>query len=87
MRNGRPVRLVTVPVLTPGLSSMWIALVTDVETTTARHLIESMDTEVVVHDHSIETVLPGRLATYDEAVARALDERRDARASRRRGAR
>jgi uncharacterized protein YbjT (DUF2867 family) len=87
VRNGRSVPIVSVPVLTPRLSSLWISLVTDVDTTTARNLIDSMSTEVVVHDHGIEDLLPGRLRTYDEAVEEALAERRDERAGRPPGAR
>ncbi len=81
VRNGRTVPILTVPLLTPRLSSLWISLVTDVDTTTARNLIESMDTEVVVHDDSIQSVVPGRLMTYDEAVERALRDRGDGRPS------
>jgi uncharacterized protein YbjT (DUF2867 family) len=81
VRNGRTVPILTVPLLTPRLSSLWISLVTDVDTTTARNLIESMDTEVVVHDDSIQSVVPRRLMTYDEAVERALRDRGDGRPS------
>ena len=86
LRNGRTVPILSVPLLTPRLSSLWISLVTDVDTTTARNLIESMDTEVVVHDHAIETIVPGRSLTYDEAVEQALDDHRDRRPSRPPGA-
>jgi uncharacterized protein YbjT (DUF2867 family) len=74
VRNGRPVPILSVPLLTPRLSSLWISLVTDVDATTARNLIDSMSTEVVVRDHSIETVVPGRTHSYDEAVEAALAE-------------
>jgi uncharacterized protein YbjT (DUF2867 family) len=70
--GGRVPLIVIVPVLTPKLSSLWISLVTDVDTTTAHNLIESMDTEVVVTDRSIEDVVPGRPIPYEEAVRRAL---------------
>jgi hypothetical protein len=65
---------VTVPVLTPRLSSYWLALVTDVDVTTGRNLIDSMGTEVLVTDHAIEELVPGELVTYEEAVRRALEE-------------
>jgi uncharacterized protein YbjT (DUF2867 family) len=74
VRNGRPVPILSVPLLTPRLSSLWISLVTDVDPTTARNLIDSMSTEVVVHDHGIETIVPGRSLSYDEAVEAALAE-------------
>ena len=64
----------SVPVLTPRLSSYWLALVTDVDVTTGRNLIDSMCTEVVVTDHSIRDVVPGEPLTYAEAVRRALAE-------------
>lgn len=75
VRGDRSVPIVVVPLLTPRLSSLWIALVTDVDVTTARNLIESMTTEVIVHDRRIEEVVPGRTMGYDEAVRQALAER------------
>ncbi|MGZ5399208.1 MAG: NAD(P)H-binding protein [Nocardioides sp.] len=72
--NGRKVPIVTVPVLTPRLSSYWLALVTDVDVTTGRNLIDSMGTEVVVTDTSIRDVVPGEPLPYDEAVRRAIAE-------------
>jgi uncharacterized protein YbjT (DUF2867 family) len=84
LHNGRPVPIVVLPLLTPRLSSLWISVVTDVDTTTARNLIESMDNEVVVHDHSIEALVPGCSMSYDDAVVTALEARRDRRATRRR---
>ncbi|GAA1529243.1 NAD(P)H-binding protein [Nocardioides humi] len=73
--SGRPVPIVRVPVLTPRLSSYWLALVTDVDVTTGRNLIDSMSTEVVVTDHRIRALVPGDPLPYREAVRRALAER------------
>jgi uncharacterized protein YbjT (DUF2867 family) len=72
--SGRRVPIVQVPVLTPRLSSYWLALVTDVDTTTGRNLIDSMGTEVVVTDHSIREIVPFDPVPYAEAVRRALEE-------------
>ena len=72
--TGRRVPIVPVPVLTPRLSSYWLALVTDVDVTTGRNLIDSMGTEVVVTDHSIREVVPGEPLGYEESVRRALSE-------------
>ena len=74
--NGRKIPVVPVPVLTPRLSSYGLALVTDVDATTGRNLIDSMSTEVVVTDTSIRDVVPGEPLTYAEAVRRALAERK-----------
>ncbi len=71
---GRRVPIVKVPVLTPRLSSYWLALVTDVDVTTGRNLIDSMGTKVVVTDTSIRDVVPGDTVPYAEAVRRALED-------------
>jgi uncharacterized protein YbjT (DUF2867 family) len=73
--SGRTPPIIEVPVLTPRLSSYWLALVTDVDVTTGRNLIDSMGTEVVVTEQSIRDVVPGEPIGYAEAVRRALDER------------
>jgi len=64
--------IVKVPVLTPGLSSRWLALVTDVDVTTGRNLIDSMGIEVVVKEQRIREIVPGEPMGYAEAVRRAL---------------
>lgn len=74
--TGHRVPIVTVPVLTPQLSSYWIAFVTDVDVTTGRNLIDSMGTEVVVTDDSIRALVPGDPLSYAEAVRRALEQAR-----------
>jgi uncharacterized protein YbjT (DUF2867 family) len=73
---GRPLPILIVPLLTPRLSSHWLSLVTDVDTATARNLVDSMSNEVVVSDHSIRDVVPGEPISYDEAVGRALAARK-----------
>ena len=82
--TGRRVPIVRVPVLTPRLSSYWLALVTDVDVTTGRNLIDSMGTEVLVTDVSIREIVPGDPLPYAEAVRRALEENRLAACPRRR---
>lgn len=73
--QGRRIPIVVVPLLTPRLSSYWLALVTDVDVTTGRNLIDSMTNEVVVRDTSIRDVVPGEPLTYRESVRRAMTER------------
>ena len=77
----KPMPRVKVPLLTPRLSSYWLALVTDVDTKTSRTLVDSMTTEVVVSDRSIEEVVPGPTMGYDDAVRLALKDREEALAS------
>jgi uncharacterized protein YbjT (DUF2867 family) len=72
--HGHRVPIVTVPVLTPRLSSAWISFVTNIDVTTGRNLIDSMGTEVIVTDPSIRDIVPGEPLTYAEAVQRAVAE-------------
>jgi len=72
--KNRPLFIVPVPLLSPGLSSRWLALVTDVDTQTGRSLIDSMANEVVVTDDSIRTIVDFEPMTYDDAVRTALRE-------------
>ena len=78
IQHHRPLPIVVVPLLTPRLSSRWLSLVTDVDTATARNLVDSMNNEVVVTDHSIRSVVPGRTLSYSEAVELALADRKQA---------
>ncbi|HQR27538.1 MAG TPA: NAD(P)H-binding protein [Nocardioides sp.] len=77
VRDGHRKPILQVPFLTPRLSSYWLALVTDVDVTTGRNLIDSMGTEVVVTEHSIREIVPGEPIGYAEAVRRALEEGRE----------
>ena len=76
--QGRSVTILPVPLLTPELSSLWLALVTDVDTATGRALVDSMTNEVVVRDQSIRDLIPFDPMPYDDAVRKALDERSQA---------
>ncbi|MFJ9820409.1 SDR family oxidoreductase [Streptomyces sp. NPDC101151] len=79
---GLPRRVVLpVPVLTPGLSSHWVGLVTPVPASLARPLTESLRHEVVCHEHDIEAYVPnppGHPLSFDEAVRLALRRVQDA---------
>ncbi|WP_460865492.1 NAD(P)H-binding protein [Nocardioides pakistanensis] len=75
IQNGRDLPIIVAPVLTPRLSSQWLALVTDVDAKTGRNLIESMNNEVVVRDDSIREVVPFETMGYDEMVKAALADR------------
>ena len=79
--EGRRTPIVPVPLLSPSLSSLWLALVTDVDVRTGRSLIDSMINEVVVRDDSIRELVSFEPMDFDAAVLAALGER--ARAQRR----
>jgi uncharacterized protein YbjT (DUF2867 family) len=76
--RGKPLPSIDVPLLSPGLSSGWLALVTDVDLATARNLVDSMSNEVVVTEHTIQAVVPGDPIGYDESVRLAIAERKRA---------
>ncbi|MGN6780581.1 MAG: NAD(P)H-binding protein [Marmoricola sp.] len=80
--EGRSLVILPVPLLSPGLSSRWLALVTDVDPRTGRALVDSMTNEVVVQDDAIRELVPFEPLGYDAAVRIALAERARARAGR-----
>jgi uncharacterized protein YbjT (DUF2867 family) len=80
--ENRPLLLLPVPLLTPWLSSLWLSLVTDIDTGTGRALIDSMTNEVIVRDQSIKDLIPIQLMPYDDAVRAALRERQEAQQAR-----
>ncbi|AGN01536.1 nucleoside-diphosphate sugar epimerase [Salinarchaeum sp. Harcht-Bsk1] len=71
--GGGPI-IVPVPVLSPKLSSYWVGLVTDVDASIARPLIEGLRTPVVVEDPAIDEYVDVEKTPFDEAVRRALAE-------------
>jgi uncharacterized protein YbjT (DUF2867 family) len=73
--QNRHLFVVPVPLLSPQLSSRWLALVTDVDVATGRSLIDSMSNEVVVTDDAVRRVVPFEPVDYDEMVTTALLER------------
>lgn len=71
----RPPLRITVPVLTPHLSSLWVGLVTPVDTGVAKPLIEGLSHETVVTDPSGMEALPARQRIpLDQALREAVAE-------------
>lgn len=64
--------LISVPVLTPYLSSLWLGLVTPASAEVGRHLIEGLKNPTVVRDSSALDVFPVRPMGIRAAIARAL---------------
>ncbi len=73
---GLPQRpIAPLPVLTPGLASHWVNVVTPVPRTIARPLIASLQHDCVMDDHDVDALIPqpeGGLTPYRRAVALAL---------------
>ena len=66
--------LISVPVLTPSLSSMWLALVTPTAFEVGNHLIEGLKNPTVVRDPKALDVFPIRPMGIPEAIRKALTE-------------
>ena len=70
---GRKPRIVEVPVLTPALSALWLELVTPVNASVARPLVEGLRSPTIVREERLRKLLPFELTSFEEAVRRALE--------------
>ncbi len=64
--------IITVPVLTPRLSSYWLVFVTSVNYALARTLVSSLKNDFIVEKKGIEKIIPIQCCSYEEAIKRAL---------------
>jgi len=64
--------LVSVPLLTPYLSGLWLALVTPASYEVGRHLIEGLKNPTVVRDKTALEVFPIRPLSSRQAIEKAL---------------
>lgn len=67
----RPV-IVEVAVLTPYLSSLWLNLVTPINASVARPLVEGLRNPTIAREERIRELLPFELTPFDEAARQAL---------------
>jgi len=74
IRGKRPL-IVEVPVLTPRLSSYWLHLVTPVNASVARPLIEGLRNATVARDERLRDLVPLPLTPFEDAARAALSER------------
>jgi uncharacterized protein YbjT (DUF2867 family) len=70
----RPRRKLPVPFITPSLSSLWLGLVTPVDTKVARPLVDGLRTATVVTDPSGAEPFGISPESFDEALRRAWAE-------------
>ena len=66
--------ILTVPVLTIRLSSLWLYLVTSTSYKLARNLVDSMKNEVIAKDDSIKGVVDIELLSYKESLNRTFQK-------------
>ncbi|MBS0629396.1 MAG: SDR family oxidoreductase [Verrucomicrobia bacterium] len=64
--------IITVPVLTPRLSSLWLFFVTSTSFELARSLVDSLINNAICKDTRIQTILPRKLLSFEEAVRNAF---------------
>ncbi|MTI22521.1 SDR family oxidoreductase [Fulvivirga sp. RKSG066] len=66
--------ILSVPVLSPKLSSLWLYFVTSTSYHLARNLVDSMKHDVVVQQGNITELVPLKLYTYTEALEMAFSK-------------
>jgi uncharacterized protein YbjT (DUF2867 family) len=66
--------IVTVPVMTPKLSSYWLYFITSTSYQLAKNLVESMKTEVICRPNNLAEKLGIDLISYDRAIELAFDK-------------
>ncbi|MEE4377109.1 MAG: SDR family oxidoreductase [Candidatus Competibacteraceae bacterium] len=80
---GKRCLVIPVPVLSPGLSSYWLSLVTTVPYNIARALIGGLKHDIPADDRPLRALIPQRLLNFRESINAALEtERRNAVAAR-----
>ena len=76
-QEGRRRWLISVPVLTPYLSGLWLALVTPASFEVGRHLIEGLKNPTIVRDNKAVQVFKVRPMSVNEAIQKAVDHDSD----------
>ena len=66
--------IITVPVLTPQLSTYWVNLVTPVPSGVVNPLVEGLRNEVICRENRIRELIPIKLTTLEESICIALQE-------------
>ena len=66
-------RIITVPVMTPKLSSYWLYFVTSTSFTLATNLVKSMGVEIICKENNLSKMLDINLLTYEESISMAFD--------------
>jgi uncharacterized protein YbjT (DUF2867 family) len=66
--------IITVPVLTPRLSTYWVNMVTPVPSGVVNPLVEGLRNEVVCRENRIRELIPMELTTLEQSICIALQE-------------
>jgi len=65
--------IISVPFLTPHLSSLWLYFVTSTNLYIAKRLVQSLKKDAVCRTDTIKTLLPHQCLRYEETIKRAFD--------------
>jgi uncharacterized protein YbjT (DUF2867 family) len=60
--------IITIPFLSPKISSYWLYFVTSTSYQLAQSLVDSMKNETIMKNHDIDNVVPHKCLTYREAL-------------------
>lgn len=71
---GKSILIITIPLLSAKISSYWIELITPVKGSLARPLVESLEHDSIVEDHSIDEIIPLKLKSFKESIEYCLKE-------------
>jgi uncharacterized protein YbjT (DUF2867 family) len=66
--------IISVPVLTPKLSSYWLVFITSVPFSLASYLVESMKGNTYCRENSILNIIPHACLSYEESIERAFQD-------------
>ncbi|WP_200804695.1 DUF2867 domain-containing protein [Ferrimonas marina] len=73
----RPVRILAVPFLSPGLSARWLRWITSVPTGIAKALVGGLKQDLLADDSAIQALLPRELMGFEQAVRWSLAQERE----------
>jgi uncharacterized protein YbjT (DUF2867 family) len=73
LQDRRPL-IVEVPLLTPRLSALWLELVTPIEASVARPLVEGLRNPTIAREERIRQLVRFELTSFDDAVREALGD-------------
>ncbi len=66
--------IVTVPVMTPKLSSYWLYFITSTSYPLAQNLVDSMKVEVICKENNLKDLLSVNLVSYKDAIKEAFNK-------------
>lgn len=66
--------IITIPVLTPYLSSLWLVLVTTTNLSIAKALIESLKVDAICSENTITQIIPHQCLSFEESIERAFSK-------------